>query len=289
MTLVECWYCMLHNMFNNKYKRAQWRSAGNLYCFWMLLLLSYNYWHCLNLGLRKSIMYQTESSLPSLRCSKREKSWEFFGTLWFSKQGETILWRAGEEAIGDRQSGQWKVINFDMITALSFRPILRKLAVVSSLRLFLPIRRLQATALESRRDVSGIHFRRGQCYDDAQWAVCILRPVTFTSNCLPVWVLPRLMILGSFRGNGTPDLWGACDKLRGATDSVPLFAYVNPIRVHRCRGGSLAVGMGWGISVNQPPKMTNKYIWAKKNKRKTKKLSRHLSLRGRIVEESFEE
>lgn len=97
------------------------------------------------------------------------------------------------------------------------------------------------------------------------------------------------MILGSFRGNGTPDLWGACDKLRGATDSVPLFAYVNPIRVHRCRGGSLAVGMGWGISVNQPPKMTNKYIWAKKNKRKTKKLSRHLSLRGRIVEESFAE
>lgn len=167
-------------------------------------------------------MYQTESSLPSLRCSKREKSWEFFGTLWFSKQGETILWRAGEEAIGDRQSGQWKVINFDMITALCFRPILLKLAVVSSLRLFLPIRRLQATALESRRDVSGIHFRRGQCYDDAQWAVCILRPVTFKSNCSPVWVLPRLMILGSFRGNGTPDLWGACDKLRGATDSVPL-------------------------------------------------------------------
>lgn len=162
-------------------------------------------------------MYQTEPSLPSLRCSKRKKSWEFFG-----KQGETIRWRVGEEAKRDRQSGQWKVSNFDLITALSFRPILLKLAVVSSLRSFRPIRRLQATALESRRDVSVIHFRRGQCYDDTQWAVCSLRPVTFKSNCSPVWVLPRLMILGSFRGNGTPDLCGACDKLRGATDSVPL-------------------------------------------------------------------
>lgn len=137
-----------------------------------------------------------------------------------------------------------------------------------SVRLFLPIRRLQATALESRRGVSGILFRRGQCYDDAQWAVCSLRPITFKSNCSPVWVLPRLMILGSFRGNGTPVLCGACDKLRGATDSVPLLPTCIPFVSTDVEADHWPLVMGWGISVNQPPKMTNTFVPKKQKKNK---------------------
>lgn len=63
----------------------------------------------------------------------------------------------GEEAKRGRQSGQLKVSSLDLVTALSFRPLLLKLAAGSSLCLFLPRRRLEARALESRGDVAGIH------------------------------------------------------------------------------------------------------------------------------------
>lgn len=89
--------------------------------------------YCLNLGRGSWSCIKLSPVCLHYGAPRGKKSWEFFGTLWFSKQGETLLWQAGEEAKRDRQSGQCKVSNFDMIPALRFRPIFLKLAVVSVL------------------------------------------------------------------------------------------------------------------------------------------------------------
>lgn len=244
MTLVECWYCALHNMFNNKYKRAQWREP--------ILLLNVVVVVIQLLALSKSWPEEVDhvsnwAQFAFITVLQEEKNLvNFLGLCDFQSKvrryyGEQE--RKPKETANQVNARSATLIRSRLFVSDQFFWNLQGF-LFCSVRLFLPIRRLQATALESRRDVSGIPFRKGQCYDDAQWAVCSLRPITFKSNCSPVWVLPRLMILGSFRGNGTPDLCGACDKLRGATDSVTLLPTCIPFVSTDVEGGSLAVGYG---------------------------------------------
>lgn len=154
MTLVECWFCVLHNIINDKCKRAQ---RGNLCCFYCFYLL--NYWlrliDRLNPGLRKLNPYQTEPSLPHGGQGSREQTRRF-----------------------------------------------------------------------------GCPNPKRAVLNDTQWALCVLRTITFRPNCSPVW-------------------W------HGATDSAATVASVNLICVLGCRGGHWSLVWDVGSSINQPLKMTN--------------------------------